>query len=174
MAQRVFVDANVLFSRTLYDWLFLLRIESRGRLFQIHTSWDVINEAGTRLRDDHPEWDGEGISSLMSKIQDIFDEIIEVFPGAKSTVWQIPETGMFTMRQKQAVQIFYLHRTLDFLLIWRFMMFTPATSFLWRSKNLIHKPSKKLSSSKLRIGRNVTASNFRKHCATLTALNSLR
>lgn len=83
MAQRVFVDANVLFGRTLYDWLFLLRIESRGGLFQLHTSWDVINEAGTRLRDEHPEWDGEGISSLMSKVQDIFDEIIEVFPGGK-------------------------------------------------------------------------------------------
>lgn|GEM_PF-2957743 len=84
MAQRVFVDANVLFGRTLYDWLFLLRIESRGGLFQLHTSWDVINEAGTRLRDEHPEWDGEEISSLMSKVQDIFDEIIEVFPGGQS------------------------------------------------------------------------------------------
>ena len=81
MMQRVFVDANVLFSRTLYDWLFWLRIKSSGELFRLHTSWDVINEAGARLRDEHPEWGGQGISSLMSKITEIFDEIIEEFPG---------------------------------------------------------------------------------------------
>lgn len=83
MTQRVFVDANVLYSRTLYDWLFLLRVESNGELFQIHTSWDVINEAGARLRDNHPEWSGAGISSLMKKIQTIFDEIITVYPGGQ-------------------------------------------------------------------------------------------
>lgn len=83
MTQRVFVDANVLFSKTLYDWLFLLRLKSKGGIFQIHTSWDVINEVGARLRDDHPEWSGEGISSLMEKIQKIFDEIIMSFPGGQ-------------------------------------------------------------------------------------------
>lgn len=83
MTQRVFVDANVLFSKTLYDWLFLLRIESKGGMFQIHTSWDVINEAGARLRDEHPDWSGAGISSLMEKIQKIFDEIVKVYPGGQ-------------------------------------------------------------------------------------------
>jgi predicted nucleic acid-binding protein len=83
MTQRVFVDANVLYSRTLRDWLFLLRVESNGGMFQIHTSWDVINEAGDKLRNAHPEWPGGAISSLMKKIQEIFDEIITVYPGGQ-------------------------------------------------------------------------------------------
>lgn len=83
MPQRVFVDANVLFSRTLRDWLFLLRLESQGSLFQIHTTWDVITESGARLRDKHPEADGRLVSRLIEKSQKIFDEILSDYPGGK-------------------------------------------------------------------------------------------
>lgn len=81
MAQRVFVDANVLFSRTLRDWLFLLRIESNGGMFQLHTTWDVIAEAGARLRDEYPNTSGDLLASLMKKIQECVDEVVTAFPG---------------------------------------------------------------------------------------------
>lgn len=81
MAQRVFVDANVLFSRTLRDWLFMLRIETKGGVFQLHTTWDVINETGARLRDAHPQAPGSLISDLMKKCQEHFDEILGEFQG---------------------------------------------------------------------------------------------
>ena len=81
MTQRVFVDANVLLSRTLRDWLFLLRVESNGGLFQIHTSWDVISETGARLRDNHPQADGNLLSELIVKIQDCVDEVLGTYPG---------------------------------------------------------------------------------------------
>lgn len=83
MTQRVFVDANVLFSRTLTDWLLISRSFSDGGMFQIHTSLDVIHEMGARLRDNHPEWAGVTISKKVEKIQEIFDEIVKDFPGGK-------------------------------------------------------------------------------------------
>ncbi|WP_418907087.1 PIN domain-containing protein [Glutamicibacter endophyticus] len=83
MIQRVFVDANVLFSRTLRDWLFLLRAESKGGLFQIHTTWDIITEAGSRLRDKYPEASGTLVAELVDKCQLLFDEILVNYPGGK-------------------------------------------------------------------------------------------
>ena len=81
MTQRVFVDANVFFSRTLRDWLFLLRIESKGGLFQLHTTWDVITETAARLRDEYPNASGDLLASLMKKIQECVDEVVATFPG---------------------------------------------------------------------------------------------
>lgn len=81
VTQRVFVDANVFFSRTLRDWLFLLRKESGGGMFHIHTTWDVITETGARLRDNHPNASGELIADMMKKIEIYVDEILISFPG---------------------------------------------------------------------------------------------
>ncbi|MFC8304941.1 PIN domain-containing protein [Specibacter sp. NPDC057265] len=81
MALRVFVDANVLFSRTLRDWLFMLRLETGVGVFQLHTTWDVINETGAKLRDKHSKAPGSLIANLMNKCQEHFDEILEDFPG---------------------------------------------------------------------------------------------
>ncbi|BCW56792.1 MULTISPECIES: PIN domain-containing protein [Micrococcaceae] len=81
MTQRVFVDANVFFSRTLRDWLFLLRIESKGGMFQLHTTWDVITETSARLRDEYPNASGDLLASLIKKIQECVDEILTAFPG---------------------------------------------------------------------------------------------
>lgn len=53
MTQRVFVDANVFFSRTLTDWLFLLRFETEG-MFQVHTTEDVFAEVIYRMRKKNP------------------------------------------------------------------------------------------------------------------------
>lgn len=81
MAQRVFIDSNVLYSRTLRDWLFMLRLETQGGMFQIHTTWDVITEVGARLRDNHPKAPGTLVAKVVKKCQEHFDEILEDYPG---------------------------------------------------------------------------------------------
>jgi len=53
VTQRVFVDANVFFSKTLTDWLFLLRFETEG-MFQVHTTEDVCAEVIYRMRKKNP------------------------------------------------------------------------------------------------------------------------
>ena len=81
MAQRVFVDAKVLYRRTLRDWQFMLRLEAEPCVLQLHTTWGVIDETGARLRDQHPRAPGGLIAELMQKCQEHFDEILEDLPG---------------------------------------------------------------------------------------------
>ena len=73
--QRVFVDANVLFSRTLRDWLFLLRIETDSS-FQVHSTEDVLNETLYKLRRKNSAWSGGQISRLRKKLEENIDEIV--------------------------------------------------------------------------------------------------
>lgn len=80
MNQRVFIDANTLYSRTLRDWTFLLRLNTND-MFQLHTSWDVITEAAARLRDKHPASNGALVTTLIERVQDVLDEIVTAYPG---------------------------------------------------------------------------------------------
>ena len=75
LIQRVFVDANVLYSRTLRDWLFLLRRETEG-MFQIHTTEDVLAETAYRLRRSNPTMAGGVIRDLREKITSSIDELV--------------------------------------------------------------------------------------------------
>jgi hypothetical protein len=75
-ATRVFVDANVLYSRTLRDWLMLLQLRSGGEIYSVYWSEDVLAEAIYRLRRSHPDWDG-------GKITYIRDLITQVFEGGR-------------------------------------------------------------------------------------------
>lgn len=68
---RVFVDSNVLYSRTLRDWLALLYLE--GDLFQVFWSEDVLAEVIYHLRRDHPEWDGARLTTIHDKIAATFE-----------------------------------------------------------------------------------------------------
>lgn len=78
---RIFVDANVLMSRSIRDWLCLLRVESAGGMFTLVTSEDVLAEVEYHLRRKFPHADGEVIVSLRSKIVSSFDEVMSGFPG---------------------------------------------------------------------------------------------
>lgn len=80
--QRVFVDADVLFSRTLRDWLFHAVDVTHGGVFAAHTSEDVLNEALARLRDQNPTWDGAQIARIRAAVRTQFDEIVEDFDGS--------------------------------------------------------------------------------------------
>ena len=79
MGERVFVDANILFSRTLRDWLFLLKLRSGGRMFTLGSTEDVLAEAIARLRDKRPDLPGRAISLLRAKLTDNLDELVDDF-----------------------------------------------------------------------------------------------
>ncbi|MFD1716175.1 PIN domain-containing protein [Amnibacterium flavum] len=87
--QRVFVDANVLYSRTLRDWLFMLRNEIEG-MFQLHTSRDVIVEVLYQLRRNHQDMDGGVIVNLHDKITAAVDEILDDFDASISYTGEDP------------------------------------------------------------------------------------
>lgn len=86
LIQRVFVDANVLYSRSLRDWLFLLRSETEG-MFQIHTTEDVLAETEYRLRRNNPTMAGGVITDLRKKITESIDELVGDYDAT------IPYTG---------------------------------------------------------------------------------
>lgn len=84
-AQVVFADANVLYSRTTRDWLFLLRRASAGGMFTVITSEDVIAETTYHLRKKFPLADGDMIATLHHQIANSCDDIVRKFPGGKKS-----------------------------------------------------------------------------------------
>lgn len=76
---RVFVDADVFVSRTTRDWLFMLRLKTR--MFQLHTTPDVIAETLSSWRNINPTANGKRIPELGKKIEDNVDEVLGDFPG---------------------------------------------------------------------------------------------
>lgn len=78
---RVFVDATVLLSRTQRDWLFHARVVTKGSMFSLQTSEDVLNETLARLRDRNPRWDGGVFSQIRKNVWDVFDEVLTDFRG---------------------------------------------------------------------------------------------
>lgn len=76
MATGVLVDANVLFSRTLHDWLFLLRIETKANMFTVYATEDILAETLYRLRRRYPAAPGELISRTHDRIREQLDDRI--------------------------------------------------------------------------------------------------
>ena len=81
MFQRVFVDSNVLFSRTTRDWLFLLRRETRN-MFQVHSTIDVIAEVVRAVRREKPQAAGAVTRRLHDLLVDSLDEIVPDYDPA--------------------------------------------------------------------------------------------
>ncbi len=78
MLNRIFVDANVLVSRTLRDWVCLLRAEIPA-MFQLHTTEDVLAEAlhaFRRIRKDAP---GGAVTRMRAAIVGSMDEVLDDF-----------------------------------------------------------------------------------------------
>lgn len=69
----VFVDANVLYSKTLRDWLGLLYTDDVVASFQVFWSEDVMAEAIYHLRKQHPDWDGGKLSRIRDLIAGTFE-----------------------------------------------------------------------------------------------------
>lgn len=83
----VFVDANVLYSKTLRDWLFLLRLETGGGMFVLHTSEDSLTEVLYWKRRSSPTSGGSVTSAVQTRVREFMDEIhasyegVEDYPG---------------------------------------------------------------------------------------------
>ncbi|MGQ7788324.1 PIN domain-containing protein [Nesterenkonia sp. K-15-9-6] len=80
MVQRVFVDANVLYSRTLRDWTFLLRNSAEG-MFQLHSTRDAICEALAKYRKNNSNAPGHQVANIEETITSSLDELVREFPG---------------------------------------------------------------------------------------------
>lgn len=77
----VFVDANVLYSRTLRDWLFMLRLETAGGMFALFSSEDSLTEALYHLRKNHPDKPGRFTGKIQQSIRKFLDDILDDFPA---------------------------------------------------------------------------------------------
>lgn len=72
MPLRVLADANVLYSRTLRDWLALLELNSKGRMYAVYWTEDILAETLYHLRRDHPEWDGARVTAIRERVEKTF------------------------------------------------------------------------------------------------------
>ncbi|OHO52764.1 hypothetical protein HMPREF2635_01500 [Corynebacterium sp. HMSC035E02] len=80
MPQRVFVDSNILASRTILDWLFALQCLS-GSMFVFYTSQDVLAETIRVLRRKFPKAPGKIVNDRVKKVGAVMEEILCDFPG---------------------------------------------------------------------------------------------
>ena len=78
----VFVDSNVLGSRTLYDWLFLLR--SQSKMFSLSATPDVLDETHRVWRRKHSSAGGELRRNREKVFRENFDEILEDWTGGEA------------------------------------------------------------------------------------------
>ncbi len=69
----VFVDANVLYSRTLRDWLGLLYTIPDVPPFQVFWTEDVLAETIYHLRRSHLDWSGGRLSAIRDRIAGTFE-----------------------------------------------------------------------------------------------------
>lgn len=72
-SQIVLVDANVLFSRTLRDWVALLHIKSKGSVFRARYTEDIMAEVIHSLRRTHPTWPGQTILAIRRRLEGAFE-----------------------------------------------------------------------------------------------------
>ena len=78
MAQRVLVDANVIASRTLTDWLYQLRTYNSGMYTMLWTR-DIQAETIRVMRRRHPTLAGTTIERRLKMLEDVIDEMV-VYP----------------------------------------------------------------------------------------------
>lgn len=67
----VLLDANILYSRTLRDWIALLQIEAPG-LFSVSWTEDIMAETLYNLRKEHPLWADEQIGGMRRRLEKTF------------------------------------------------------------------------------------------------------
>ncbi|RIJ78768.1 PIN domain-containing protein [Nakamurella silvestris] len=78
---RVVADANVLYSRTLRDWLFLLLLDTGGHLFTVHYTEDILAETIARIREKNVDLDGAAMTTLCDRIRASMTSRIDDYPA---------------------------------------------------------------------------------------------
>lgn len=90
MPQRVFVDANIFYSRTLLDWMHHLRQANEG-MFQLHSTEDVFAGVLANMREKSPTAPGHVTRHRLELIRACVDEVIQDFPGDAEFTGTDPE-----------------------------------------------------------------------------------
>lgn len=70
MTALVLPDSNILFSRTLRDWTFLLSRNARQVIYTVHTTPDILAETIAKIRDKNPLISGQNIALIESRIRE--------------------------------------------------------------------------------------------------------
>jgi predicted nucleic acid-binding protein len=70
----VFLDANVLFSRTLRDWICMLALDSEQTAYQVRWSEDVLAEWIYRMRRRHPDLTDHALGSVRRRLEESFPD----------------------------------------------------------------------------------------------------
>ena len=82
---KVLVDANILYPRTLRDWVMLMSLRSGHPLFHVRWTEDVLVETLFHLRKDHPFWDDAQVGGIR-------DKIVGSAPNGRITGYRVDET----------------------------------------------------------------------------------
>src|SRR5690606_18540634 len=70
---RVFVDANVWYSRALRDWFGMLYTKPDTPPFAVYWTEDVLAELVYHLRREHPDWPGRRITRIRDLMAGTFE-----------------------------------------------------------------------------------------------------
>lgn len=110
---RVFVDSNVLGSKTQYDWVFLLRLETDS-MFSLYTSDDVLDEAHRVWRRKYPEMGGEMRTEREKLFRTNFDGITSDWVGNPAPVRDVDDTHVHNAAVFTNVDILLTNNVEDF------------------------------------------------------------
>lgn len=77
----VLLDANILYSRTLRDWIALLQIEAPG-VFSVAWTEDIMVETLYHLRKKHPLWSEKQVGGMRRNLE-------KAFTGGQITGYQV-------------------------------------------------------------------------------------
>jgi len=109
----VFVDSNVLGSKTQYDWLFLLRRELH-MMFSLSTSDDVLDEAHRVWRRKHPELGGAMRAQREELFRLNFNEISSEWEGAAAPVVDVDDSHVHNAAVHLNAEILLTNNVKDF------------------------------------------------------------
>ena len=110
---RVFVDANVLGSKTLYDWLFLLRRQLPA-VFSLSTTDDVLDEAHRVWRRRHPKIGGAMRAKRDKLFREYFDEITSDWHGQVTSAVDVDDSHVHNAAVDLEVDILLTNNVKDF------------------------------------------------------------
>lgn len=77
-ATLIFLDANILFSRTLRDWLSLISLNSGTEGISLRWSEDVMSEYQYRIRRKNPGWSDQQIGGWRRRLTETFPDAMIV------------------------------------------------------------------------------------------------
>lgn len=105
----VLVDANVLFSRTLRDWLALLYIQPGNNMFEVKWTDDIMVEFHYHLRKKHPTFADAQVGGVRSRLE-------RIFSTGRITGYTIDESITYPDMGDAHVHCAALHAEVDILL----------------------------------------------------------